>query len=100
MNRTGACCHSHLQGVAGDGRALAGGDPGGGDAGDRPLGGEGRRRVDEGRTVAEGGAHDARLAADQLLVHVQSHGGGRVGEAQCRAAGEGGGGGTGRRGVK
>lgn len=44
--------------------------------------------MDEGRTVAEGGAHDARLAADQLLVDVQSHGGGRVGEAERRAGGE------------
>lgn len=39
--------------------------------------------------MAEGGAHDARLAADQLLVDVQSHGGGGVGEAQRRAAGGG-----------
>lgn len=89
MNRTGARRHSHLRGVAGDGRALAGGEPRGGDAGDGPLGGEGRRRVDEGRAVAEGGAHDARLAADQLLVDVQGHGGGGVGEAQRRAAGGG-----------
>lgn len=59
------------------------------DAGDRPLGGEGRRRVDEGRTVAERRAHDGRLAANQLLVDVQGHGGGGVGEAQRRAAGRG-----------
>lgn len=43
--------------------------------------------VDEGRTVAKSRAHDARLAADQLLVHVQSHRGWWVGEAQ-RWAGE------------
>lgn len=36
--------------------------------------------------MAKGGAHDARLTADQLLVHVQGHGGGGVGEAQSRAA--------------
>lgn len=35
--------------------------------------------------MAEGGAHDAGLAAHQLLVHVQGHGGGGVGEAQGRA---------------
>lgn len=80
MNRTAPAC-SHLRGVVGDDWALAGAEPGGGDAGYGPLGGEGRRGVDEGRAVAEGGAHDARLAADQLLVHVQSHRGGRVGEA-------------------
>lgn len=79
MNHT-ECC-SHLRRVAGDGRALTGAEPGGGDAWDRPLGGKGRRRVDEGRTVAKGGAHDARLTANQLLVHVQSHGGWRVSEA-------------------
>lgn len=35
--------------------------------------------------MAEGGAHDAGLAAHQLLVHMQGHGGGGVGEAQGRA---------------
>ena len=44
--------------------------------------------MDEGRAVAERGSHEARLAAEQLLVHVQSHRGRRVGEAQ-RRAGEG-----------
>lgn len=42
--------------------------------------------MNEGWAVAKGGAHDARLTTDQLLVHVQSHGGGGVGEAQRRAA--------------
>lgn len=37
--------------------------------------------MDEGRAVAKGGAHDARLSANQLLVHVQSNRRGRVGEA-------------------
>lgn len=78
---------SHLRGVVGDDWPLAGAEPGGGDARHGPLGGEGRRRVDEGRAVAKSGAHYARLAADQLLVHVQSHWGRRVGEAQ-RWAGE------------
>lgn len=86
MNHGGAgrhrrCCRPYLRRLAGDGGALAGTQPRRRDAGDGPLGGEGRRRVDEGRAVAKGGAHDARLAANQLLVHVQSHRCGRVGEA-------------------
>lgn len=35
--------------------------------------------------MAKGGAHDSGLAAHQLLVHVQGHGGGGVGKAQGRA---------------
>lgn len=75
------CCRPYLQRLAGDGGTLAGTQSGLGDAGDGPLGGESRRRVDEGRAVAKGGAHDARLATNQLLVHVQSHRRWRVGEA-------------------
>lgn len=87
MNGTGR--RSYLRRVAGEGRALAGAEPGGGDARHGPLGGVGRRRVDERRAVAKGGAHHARLTAQQLLVHVQSHRGRRVRKAQ-RRAGEGG----------
>lgn len=43
--------------------------------------------MNEWGTVAKGRAHDAWLTANQLLVHVQSHWGWRVGEAQ-RGAGE------------
>lgn len=50
--------------------------------------------MDEGRAVAKGRAHDSRLAAHQLLVHVQGHRGRGVGEAQGRAEERGGGGGT------
>lgn len=76
-----ACRRSHLWGVVGDGWALTGAEPRGGDARYRPLGGEGRRRVDQWRTVAKSRAHNAWLAANQLLVHMQSHRSWGIGEA-------------------
>lgn len=57
-----------------------------GDARHGPLGGEGRGWV-QGRAVPERRAHDARRTAHQLLVHLQCHRGGRVGETQCRTGG-------------
>lgn len=78
--------------------SLAGCQASGGDARHRALGGEGGRGVDEGRAVPERRAHEAWLPANQLLVHLQRHWGGWVGEAQRRTGvgdGEGWGGGDG-----
>lgn len=80
MNRRGTSHRSHLRGVVGDDWALAGTESRWWDARHGSLGGKGWCWVDERWTVAKGRANNARLTAHQLLVHMQSHRGRRVGE--------------------
>ena len=81
---------AHLRGVVVGGcGTLRGRQTGGWDARDGALGGEGRGGVDEGWAVAERRAHQPRLSSNQLLVHLERHRGGGVGEAQGRAGGRG-----------